>query len=290
MLSSESWYAKGTVRIFNTTSKPVKLRTETRLQNPDGEIFFSQKAATIPAGTTAKPGTTDVAIRSGEKVSSVSSSLDDFIIPGLPVAEQKQIFARSITELSRDENQESSTAVTTEASEDQSLFAATQTAEFRTWLEGDFLSRLEQKIPADFEIILGNEAYSQLQSDGNGGISGVATFTLVNTDEFSDLLKNEISVLESVGKDYILIDSMKFARIRTTGTGTASLSGNVSYHVAAPLEVLQESLVDSRVGSFESHMRGLSWVKEATLSVRPWWTPKLPSDSEKLLIHYEVSE
>jgi hypothetical protein len=289
----ESWYATGTVRIFNTTSSPINLRTQTRFQNPDGQLFYSQKAVTVPSGTKEKPGTVESPIRSAGKLAELKTTLDDFILPGLPEAKQKLIFGRSVVALTKDTDQADhdqailSTTGSKSAPLDSGAIRITQSDAFKAWISGDFATRAKERFPAGYEILSGSEQYTNIEALGETGTKGVVTFALVEKDEFSGILADEISRARGIGKDSIVVDERSHVRGVGSQQNTLTLSGSVSYHVETSKENIEALLLGSRVSTFSSMMKDFPWLKRATLSVRPWWTPKLPANKDHLTIIFD---
>src|SRR3989344_5840413 len=74
--------ASGTITIYNTQAKAQRLVTNTRFATTAGLIFRTHTAVTVPAGTTAKPGSVNVKVYADKVGDAYNVGATSFTIPG----------------------------------------------------------------------------------------------------------------------------------------------------------------------------------------------------------------
>ena len=89
--------ASGIIAIYNTySSKSQKLITQTRFESPDGEIYRTQQAVTVPAN-----GSVEAKVYADKQGPEYNIKLVDFTIPGFKdTPSYEKIYGRSKTEMS----------------------------------------------------------------------------------------------------------------------------------------------------------------------------------------------
>ena len=78
--------ASGSLTIYNTQSKAQKLIANTRFATIAGLIFRIRTAVTVPAGTSAKPGTVTAKVYADKPGDSYNVGPSSFTVPGLKPA------------------------------------------------------------------------------------------------------------------------------------------------------------------------------------------------------------
>ena len=88
--------ASGSLVIYNTQAKPQRLVANTRFATTAGLIFRIHTAVTVPAGSTAKPGSVTAKVYADKAGDSYNVGPTSFTIPGFAgTAQATQVYARS---------------------------------------------------------------------------------------------------------------------------------------------------------------------------------------------------
>ena len=90
----EAGVAKGVVTLYNDSSRAQPLVATTRLLTPDGVLFRMSEGATVPPNGSIKAN-----VYADQEGVTGNIGPSDFTIPGLGTARQKEVYAKSVSDM-----------------------------------------------------------------------------------------------------------------------------------------------------------------------------------------------
>jgi hypothetical protein len=285
--------ASGTVTIYNTQAKAQQLITNTRFATAAGLIFRIHSAVSVPAGTSAKPGSITAKIFADQTGDSYNVSPTSFTIPGFAGTPQaSQVYARS------------SSAMTGGASGavpvvDNVLEVKTRSA-LITALGPDLAMSIKDKIPAGYVLIPGSATttYQDLASapsSTTGQVEvkeqGIITAVVFPNAALAKSIASSVAGLSYQGEPLTLSSVDKLSLMATGGipdsnatafsftlSGTAPLVYTVDpVHIAA-------AIAGETRSSAEVALTNYPEVKRAVIILRPFWRQTFPQDPSSISI------
>ncbi|MHB0865813.1 MAG: hypothetical protein ACYC1Y_02845, partial [Minisyncoccota bacterium] len=140
--------ASGSLVIYNTQAKPQRLVANTRFATTAGLIFRIHTAVTVPAGSTAKPGSVTAKVYADKAGDSYNVGPTSFTIPGFAgTALATQVYARSSEAMSGGSSGNVPVVdAATEATARKALAAA---------LIPDLTASLQSQVPSGYILLSG---------------------------------------------------------------------------------------------------------------------------------------
>lgn len=290
--------ATGRVVIYNSfSSAPQKLDIETRLSTPDGKIYKTDVATTVPGSKTENgkvtPGSVEVGVHSDQAGPSYNIGLVDFTIVGFKGSPKyTKIYARS------------KTAMTGGAS---GMGIALSEADAKVAHEAA-LGILREKLVSEAKAslpdgsILLPGAYV-IKEDADSGqtvadknvmvVKGSLYGVLFAEAEFSKKIAS-VAVSQFDGADVTIPELNTFtidlkneeSITDTTSTASFSISGKGHVLWVVPQDQIAAKLAGSKKRDISTNLSSFNSVKRASVSVMPFWSMRLPESSSS--IHVSV--
>lgn len=280
--------AIGTVRLFNNNStSPQKLLIDTRLESPNGYIYKTKTAVTIPGQKTEKgklvPGSVDVAIYADEagdvynlKEKDVSMKIVGFRggpkyekVYGMTLGPVEGGFKGDSYDISNEE-------------------LATLTETLQAKLRSDLIAKARAELPEDF-IMYNNAVTVRFETpEVTGGEDGKTEVRVAGTiDAYifkeADLTRALVEkVIAKSDENSVFIPNIRDLDIRLDAA--ASDDTEIKIVIDDKVEVvweindteLKDALVGSKKRDFESKMLEFKNIESAELSLKPFWRTTFP--------------
>lgn len=287
-------FASGTITIYNTQSKSQKLIANTRFATASGLIFRIHSAVTVPAGTSAKPGSLTAKVYADKEGSPYNIAPTSFTVPGFAGTPQAStVYARS------------SSPMTGGASGNVPIVDSALEAETRKSLEAalapDLLTSIQAQIPPGYVLLNGAQVttYDTLESTPSSTTGmvdikqqGTATAVIFPNTALAKAIAASI-----VGIDYhdeplklAASDTLRF--VASGGmpepkapsfsfvlTGTASLVYTVDVARTAAM-IAGKTREEAKVALSNYH----PGIKSAVMILRPFWRQKFPQDPASISV------
>ena len=317
-------HPSGNITIYNTTNNAWPLVAETRFQTDEGIVFRVKSPVTVPAATTAGPGTADVFVIAdpvdangvivGERGNIEPSR---FFLPGLQESSRSKIYAESTAPMTGGITDFKSfvTAEDIEAAKDrlakeleksaiedlrlevQQQTELTAEGVVFALLEGDNAVKMGEvriEVPSDLE----NREVSEFTLTGTVNVIGV----YYDRDEMLQILKDELLLKKSPQKELLRIneDSTSYRIFEWDNASgkiklTANIKGIEQFEIdpekengARLLKKIRDHIVGQEVEIAEGYIQNLPEVNKVEIDTWPAWSPTLPGLPDN--IDFEVRE
>jgi hypothetical protein len=291
--------ATGTVRFFNNHSTaPQKLLIDTRLSSPDGKIYKTKTAITVPgqkvvSGKTV-PGTTDVAIYADVAGEEYNAPALDFKIVGFKGSPKyNDIYAKSITEITGGMKGD-----TTDVSDED---AASHISALKDALRESLLEKARAQLPEGFIMYdeMAMVSYSAPQAmTTDAGESQLTMHGTINAVIFkeTELTKALVaSVVAQADQDKVRITNIKDLHIildPASAIGDPATMEDIKITIDDSMNVvwlvddtvLQDALAGIKKRDFETKMLQFKNIDKAELSLKPFWKMTLPQKTSAIKI------
>ena len=284
--------ASGTITIYNTQKVAQKLINNTRFATTAGLVFRIHSAVTVPAGTSAKPGSVTATVYADQTGSSYNVGPTSFTIPGFAGTPQSSaVYARSTVAMT---GGASGSMPTVDPSTESKAASALITA-----LGPDLAASIQSKIPEGYVLIPGSATttYQELapapsSTTGQVDVKEQGTVTAVvfpNAALASAIASsiaglgyhNEPLTLKSTDGLQLAATSMPSPDATSfsfTLSGTASLIYTIdSAHIAAAIAGETRSAAEVALTNFPE-------IKRAVITLRPFWRQAFPQDPASISI------
>jgi hypothetical protein len=291
--------AKGTVVLYNSQTTSQSLVATTRFTDTSGTLFRLQNTVTIPkqtvSGGVTTPGQVTVTLVADQAGTTGNIGLSDFAVVAFKgTAKEKQVYGRG------------KTAFTGGASgpayfltDDEYTTAVTPLA---TGLEDTLKADILKQVPDGYVLLPNSLAYLP-DPIANPGPSTTATITvsagakmrgiLIKKSDLSELILNNIAPQESATAGDISVPKLD-ALTYTSSTNLTqailpetiplSIEGDAKVVWNVDQAAVKENLKGVSRRDFAAKMQGFSSVKEAALTLTPFWMSKLPTDVHKITV------
>jgi hypothetical protein len=283
--------ATGKVRITNNFSKAQPLVKTTRLLTADGRLYRIDDTVNVPAG-----GTVDVAAYADSAGAQFEfTEKTRFTIPGLAQSLQAHITAESIapfkggTRMIKAVSQADIDAGTKQLQEavlaqaKQTLYAEVADGRFT---ESAYLVKTVE--PAKTSVQVGQQADTFLLS-----LKLDVTGVFYSADDMSALVKERVNQRVPEGRDVVSYEQDKTTFTVATADAkdeeaTVAVSASVQTKFSAsdpdfPLEDILGLPIDEA----ESKLKQSEGIQEATITVKPSWVRRLPTQKDHVTIRVE---
>ena len=285
--------ASGTITIYNTQSKAQKLITNTRFATSAGLIFRIHSAVTIPAGSTAKPGSVTAIVYADKTGDSYNVGPSSFTIPGFAGTPQaSQVYARSTT------------TMTGGASGNIPVIDAAGGAEAKSALVNalakDLTVSIEAQVPSGYVLLPGAaittyEELTPVPSSATGMVDvkeqGTITAVVFPNGALAKVVAQSVGGLGYQGEPVHLssVNSLKLsmpagipAVDATSFTFTLSGTAPLIY-VVDPTRIAAAVSGKTRSAA-EVALTNYPEVKRAVIILRPFWRQTFPQDPASITV------
>ncbi len=284
--------ASGTITIYNAQAKSQRLIANTRFATTAGLIFRIHTAVTIPAGTSAKPGSVKATVYADQTGASYNVGPTSFTIPGLAGTPQASlVYARSTEAM---QGGASGTVpvidAATEASAKKALIAA---------LAPDLAASISAQVPAGYTLLPGaaTTTYVELApapSSSTGMVDvkeqGTVTAVVFPSAALAKKIASAIPGLNYQGENITFASTSGLALASTASPDANAdsyaftLSGTASLiYVVDPARIAAAVAGKTRSAA-EVALTNYPEVKRAIIVLRPFWRQSFPDDPASISV------
>ncbi len=282
--------AQGSVTIFNAQDKVQELIKNTRFESPDGKIYRIHDSITVPAGSTAAPGTLKVTVYADAAGESYNIAPTTFTLPGLKNSDLFElVYAKS------DEPMVGG-FTGTRPSVNQTTRDATY-EKMKGTLTTDLHTLVAEKVPEGYVLIPGatfvmytaQPDTADSSSSVNVQYKGSATAFIFPNESLARALA--YSLVARYDGQPAMIQSTEGLTFSAVGedaptAGIPSLTFNLSGTTAIVWSVDPANIAGAIAGKSRDAARtilnGFPEIEEASIVLRPFWDSTLPSDPTKI--------
>lgn len=285
--------ASGTILIYNTQSKPQKLVINTRFASASGLIFRITSAVTIPAGSTAKPGSVLAKVTADKPGPAYNIEPTSFTVPGLAGTPQaSQVYARSSSPMS---GGASGTVPVVDASLESQARSALRSA-----LAPDLLTSIKSQIPAGYVLLPGaaTTTYQELTSAPSAATGqvdvkeqGTITAVIFPNTALAGAVATTVSGIEYRGEPITLssTDTLILSAIGGMPDPQASsfsftLSGTAPLVYGIDPARIAAAVAGKTRSAAEVALTNYPEVKRAVIILRPFWRQTFPQDPASITV------
>lgn len=292
--------ASGRAVIYNAYSaSPQRLLIETRLEAPDGKIYKTTAATTVPGytrnGTEIVPGSVEVEIRADQPGSSYNKGLTDFTIPGFRGTDKySKFYARSKTEI-----EGGAQGVMGVVPADQKDAAI---AKLKNDLRTELLRQARLELPESF-VLFDDAAFFSSETSAETAPDGTfVEFTeqgsleafILDRASLAEAVRSTAAGTRMEGPVSIpLPESLSFAIANRTSldpsaaeTFSFTLDGDASLVATVDEAALKEALAGKRKKQAPSIFAEYPSIDSAEVVIRPFWKASMPEDEGKIRVLY----
>jgi len=284
--------ASGTLTIYNTQSKSQRLIANTRFATTAGLIFRIRTAVTVPAGTTAKPGSVTAKVYADQEGSQYNVGPTSFTIPGFAGTPlEAEVYARSTSAMSGGAS--GTIPVVDSALESQARSALI------TALAPDLLESIQTQIPEGYTLLAGaaTTTYDALEaapSSTTGMVEvkeqGTITAIIFPNATLAKSVASSVTGLGYNGEPLTLAPASKLTLAATglpdpeTTTFTFTLSGTASLIYTVDPTRIAAAVSGKTRSAAEVALTNYPEVKRAVIILRPFWRQTFPQDPATIAV------
>lgn len=281
--------AAGPVTVYNNFSTtPQVLIKNTRLESPDGKIFFLADKVTIPGQTTKGVGTVVAKVIAEKDGSAYNVGIKDFTFPGLKSSPKyKTIYAKGKT------NIEGGSAARSKVVVDPTVLSD---------IHSKLLESADKQVDAqkaDDYIIIPGGTQESISVDGTStAVLDISVLLIKKIDLAIQIQTNknlDINLSPENKKD-ILIDttdlklSLNDLKLRGIADNTqikVGLDGTTTISSNLTDVVLKKELAGLGFEKAERLLKNKIGVEAVNLEIWPWWVKTVPSNQNRIKIKIE---
>ncbi len=284
--------ASGMITIYNTQAKSQKLITNTRFATTAGLIFRIHEPVTIPAGSTAKPGSMTAKVYADKSGDSYNVGPTSFTIPGFAGTPQaSQVYARSSSAMSGG-------ASGTMPVVDTALETQARTA-LSAALTPELTASLESQIPSGYMLLPGASvttfedlASAPAPSTGQVEVKEQGTITAIVFPNAA-LAKAIAQSVVGLGYQGEPLSLLPTSNVKLTSAGLPEADAESFSFTLAGTAALSYTIDPTRIAAAvagktrsaaEVALTNYPEVKRAILLLRPFWRQTFPQDPSTISI------
>ncbi len=289
--------ASGTITIYNTQNVAQRLVKNTRFQSPEGLIFKIQDSVSIPAGSTATPGSVDAKVYAAEGGDKYNIGATKFTVPGLSgSAAFKAVTGESKAAMTGGfSGTRPSVSEATHSKEAEALKSA---------LQNDLAADASKKVTDDFILLNGASTVTYEEIPDTGDTAGTVAIqekgklTAVVFPKQSLAKALATKVIGTYGGEAITLggdtkisftSTQDLSKLDSINQIPFSLAGQVAFEwVINPVEI-SGAVAGKTRDAAKTILNGLPQVDKAVITLRPFWLNTLPADPSKITVVQEKS-
>ena len=290
-------FASGTITIYNTQSKAQKLIDKTRFATPSGLIFRIRTAVTIPAGSTAKPGSVTATVYADKAGAQYNVGASSFTVPGFAGTPQaKQVYAESTAAMAGGASGMVPTV-------DGNLEKETRSA-LKSALERDLRVSIDAQIPTGYVLVPGSTSITYQDvaptaSATEGSVEireqGSMTAIVFPNVALAKTIAGSITSFEYQNEPLTLSSTEGLVLTATPRLPDAkeqsfafTLSGNASMvYTVDPVRIGAAVSGKSRLEA-KTVLQNYPEVEKAVIMLRPFWRKTLPEDPAQIEVSMDA--
>jgi cytoskeletal protein RodZ len=279
-------FASGTITVYNTSSKSQRLIANTRFATTAGLVFRVRTAITVPAGTSAKPGSLTTTVYADKVGDAYNVGPTSFTVPGLADTPQAtQIYARSTSAMT---GGASGTVPTIDATVEKASRAGLLEA-----LERDLQASIVTSIPEGYVLVPGASSISYRElpaTEASTGMvhvreQGTITAVVFPNTALARTIAGAIANLEYQDEPLSLSSTADLSLTPTRGipavgdqTFVFSLSGTAPLVYSVDPTRISAALSGKTRAEAKTILDNYPEVDQAIIKLRPFWRKVLPED------------
>lgn len=287
--------AKGSVILYNTQSTSQSLVATTRFTDMSGTLFRLDKPVTIPKQTGSTPGQATVTLIADQAGTIGNIGLSDFTVVAFKgTAKEKQVYGRGKTAFTG-----GASGPAYYLTDEEYKAIITPLAQ---GLEESLKADIVKQVPEGYVLLPNSLAYLP-DPIVNPGPSSSATITvaatakmrgvLVKASDLAELILKNIAPQETATKDQITIQNIEGLTYQSTTNLTQAIlpetfpetiTGDATVVWNIDQDAIKHALAGVSRRDFAQKMQPFISIKEAALTLTPFWVSKLPTDLHKITI------
>ncbi len=285
--------ASGTLTIYNTQSKSQTLIANTRFATTAGLIFRIHTAITIPAGSTAKPGSITAKVYADKPGDSYNVDPTSFTIPGFAGTPQAtQVYARSTTAMA---GGASGSIPVVDAAIEKEARSALDAA-----LAPDLAASIKAQIPEGYVLLPGATitSYEELTpvpstTTGMAEVKEQGTITAVvfPNAALAEAIAASVGGLGYQGEpltfastDALLLAAPGGMPAQDAASFSFTLSGTASLIYTVDPARIAAAVSGKTRPEAETALSNYPEVKRAVIVLRPFWRQSFPQDPASISV------
>ncbi len=285
--------ASGTITIYNAQARTQKLIANTRFATAAGLIFRIHTAVTVPAGTSAKPGSVTAKVYADQAGSTYNVGPTSFTIPGFAGTPQAStVYARSTSAMT---GGASGTVPVVDAALEKQAKTALMSA-----LGPDLESSIRAQVPQGYTLLPGaaTTTYEELESSASASTGmaevkeqGTITAVVFPNAVLAKQVAASVTGLGYQGEPVTLGTASNLTLTPANGmpdpqatsfsftlSGTASLIYTIDpTRIAAAISGKTRSAAEVALTNYPE-------VKRAVIILRPFWRQTFPQDPASISV------
>lgn len=282
--------ATGSVTIYNNYSTtPQVLVKNTRLESPDGKIFFLTDKVTVPGKSATTPGAVVGKIIAEKDGGSYNVGLKDFTFPGLKSSPRyKTVYAKGKTAVTGGAAPKSKVVVNPDALQN---------------IHAKLLDSAQKQVDAqksDDYIVIPGGTQESISVDGTStAILDISVLLIKKLDlavqiqtnknldlNFSPENKGDI-IIDTADLKISLPEDLKLSSVNTSSQIKANLSGNTTISSNLSDTILKKELAGLGYENAQKLLKNKIGVEAVNLELWPWWVKTVPSNQNRINIKIE---
>ncbi len=287
--------SSGKITVYNTRSVRQKLVAKTRFESPNGLVFRIRDAITVPSAHGIIPGSVKVRVYADEAGSRYNIPPTSFTLPGLSgTSLASKVYAKSGSAMTGGfSGTESQVSPDIEASARGALHTA---------LAKDMLNAIQAQVPKGYVLLKGaaTTTYEDLPntqiSSGKANIrvQGVTTAVVFPKSDFAKLVATSIvgtysgQPVKLTGTSGITLipakDIPSSKDVANNEVFDFALSGNTTVVWNVNPKRIATAIAGKTRDEAQTILRGFPEIKQAHLSMSPFWENTLPNDPSKITV------
>lgn len=289
--------AFGKITVYNTQSKSQRLIANTRFATASGLVFRIHSAITIPAGSTAKPGSVDATVYADQPGDTYNVGPTSFTVPGLAgTPEASAVYARSTDAMSGGAS--GNIPVT-----DPSAEASARSALVST-LRSDLLANIQDQVPSGYVLIPGSStttfvdlapAASATAGQADVKEQGTLTAVIFPNVALAQAVASSTAGLGYQGEPVVIADPSNLSLSPVGGFPNAdassfsfTLSGTSNLVYRVDSSRISSAIAGKSRSEAETALTNYPEVKRAVIVLRPFWRSSLPADPASISVIVET--
>jgi hypothetical protein len=284
--------ASGQITIYNTQSKAQKLIANTRFSTTAGLIFRIHDAVSVPAGSTAKPGTVKATVYADKPGDAYNVAPTSFTIPGFAGTPQAtEVYGRSTVAMT---GGASGTVPVVDPSDEAQAVKSLSSA-----LAPDLASSLKDKIPAGYTLLPGaaTTTYTELAPSASGSTGqvqvqeqGTITAVVFPNTALAKSVATSVAGLGYQGEPVSLLpaSNLTLSAVALPDVNASSfvftLAGTASLEYVVDSTRIAAAVSGKTRSAAEVALTNYPEVKRAILILRPFWRQTFPEDPSTITV------
>lgn len=298
--------AVGKVRLFNNNPAVQKLLIDTRLESPDGYIYKTKVATSIPAqkteGGKKTPGFVDVDIYADEagEIYNISKDVDLKVVGFRGSPKYETVYAKTLTPVSGGFKGESY-----EVGEEE---LASKTESLRSELTSELIDKAKAELPKDFVMYenlvvpqFEDAVISEGQETGQANITlkGKLNAVIFKEAELTNALvekvitnteENKVSIVNLKELNLMLEEGFSVSDPQSINDFKVIIEDKIQVVWDVNDEEVKEALIGIRKKDFQNKMLDFKNIDKAELSVKPFWKSSLPEKVNSIKVINTLNE